>query len=187
MSQTLTAAATQTLLTLLHASSEARLQNLRAPTWADIAACLVAQPNKLWTLAQMEVSGGEVGVLDFDAASASVCFADAAIESPKNRRSLCYDNAALLSRKNHPPAGSAVALAEAMGAQLMDEAQYRRLQQWQACDLKTSTWLQTPAAVRDLGGALFGDCRYGQVFVYHNGADSYYAARGVRCVLSVAL
>ena len=187
MSQTLTAAATQTLLTLLHARSEARLQNLRAPTWADIAACLVAQPNKLWTLAQMEASGGEVAVLDFDAASASVCLADAAIESPKNRRSLCYDNAALLSRKNHPPAGSAVALAEAMGAQLMDEAQYRRLQQWQACDLKTSTWLQTPAAVRDLGGALFGDCRYGQVFVYHNGADSYYAARGVRCVLSVAL
>ena len=187
MSQTLTAVDTRNLLTLLHTRSAARLHALAAPTWADIAACLVAQPNKLWTLVQMEASGGEVAVLDFDATSASVCFADTAVESPKHRRSLCYDHAALLSRKNHPPAGSALALAETMGAQLMNETQYRRLQQWQACDLKTSTWLQTPAAVRDLGGALFGDCRYGQVFVYHNGADSYYAARGVRCVLSVAL
>ena len=187
MPQTLTAANTETLLTLLHTRSAARLHALATPTWADIAACLVAQPNKLWTLAQMEASGGEVAVLDFDAASASVCFADASVESPKHRRSLCFDHAALLSRKNHPPAGSAVALAEAMGTHLMNEAQYRRLQQWQACDLKTSTWLQTPASVRDLGGALFGDCRYGQVFVYHNGADSYYAARGVRCVLNVAL
>ena len=131
--------------------------------------------------------GGEVAVLDFDATSANVCFADATIESPKHRRSLCYDYAALLSRKNHPSEGSALALAETMGAHLMDEAQYRRLQQWQARDLKTSTWLYTPAAVRDLGGTLFGDCRYGRVFVYHNGAESYYAARGVRCVLNVAV
>ena len=135
----------------------------------------------------MEASGGEPSVLAYAAEKGLLWFADTAPESPKARRSLCYDEAALMARTKHPPQGSAMAQAAAMGVSLINAEQYQVLQRIWPCDLKTSSWLATPDAIRRLGGALFGDRRYDTVFVYHNGADSYYAARGFRCVLSLSL
>ncbi|MCB2038570.1 MAG: DUF4256 domain-containing protein [Ottowia sp.] len=133
----------------------------------------------------MEASGGEPDMIAQDPATGALSFCDCAAESPAGRRSLCYDDAALAARKLHKPAGSAVALAASLGIELLDEAQYRHLQTLGAFDTKTSSWLRTPPAIRKLGGALFGDRRYGQVFTYHNGAESYYAARGFRGLLTV--
>ncbi|ABX04463.1 conserved hypothetical protein [Herpetosiphon aurantiacus DSM 785] len=153
--------------------------------WAKIQAKLEQQPAKLWSLAEMERTGGEPDVLAYDPQSDSYLFFDCAAESPAGRRSACYDRAAQTSRKAHPPAHNALDLALAMGIELLTEADYRRLQTFGAFDTKTSSWLHTPSEIRSLGGAIFGDRRYNQVFVYHNGADSYYAARGFRGLLRV--
>lgn len=153
--------------------------------WATVRARLDASPGALDVLARMEATGGEPDVVRHDAASGAVVFCDCSAESPAGRRSLCYDRAARESRREHAPAGSAVEAAADLGAPLLDEAQYRALQALGEFDLKTSSWLATPAEMRERGGALFGDRRYGRVFTYHNGAPSYYAARGFRVALTV--
>lgn len=153
--------------------------------WDAVATKLEANPNKLWSLDLMEETGGEPDVIGFDAKTNEYIFCDCSPESPKGRRSICYDHAALESRKEHKPQNSAEALADEMGITLLTEAQYRELQQLGKFDLKTSSWVQTPDAIRKLGGALFCDRRYDTVFLYHNGAESYYAARGFRGLLKV--
>jgi len=153
--------------------------------WSTVAARLESQGGKLWSLNEMERTGGEPDVIGYDKKTGVVTFCDCSAESPDGRRSLCYDDAALEARKEHRPGGSAVALAAAMGIALLTEAEYRALQELGEFDLKTSSWIQTPAAIRKLGGSLFCDRRYDQVFVYHNGAQSYYAARGFRGSLAV--
>jgi hypothetical protein len=150
-----------------------------------VEARLKAAPAKLRALEAMEASGGEPDVIGRDGRSGPFLFVDCAAESPKGRRSLCYDRKALDARKEHKPADSAMDVAAAMGVELLDEAQYRRLQELGEFDTKTSSWLLTPPAIRKLGGAVFGDRRYDTVFLYHNGADSYYAARGFRGILLV--
>jgi hypothetical protein len=153
--------------------------------WAEVQARLEADAGALRSLQQMEASGGEPDVIGREAQTGRLTFCDCAAESPAGRRSLCYDREALDARKENKPAGSATEQAAAMGIELLTEEQYRRLQQMGEFDLKTSSWIRTPDAVRALGGALFCDRRYGQVFVYHNGARSYYAARGFRGLLRV--
>ncbi len=153
--------------------------------WPAVFARLTSSPEMLKALAAMEASGGEPDVVDHDPASGEVVFVDCSAESPAGRRSLCYDADALAARKANKPGGSAAAMADAMGVRLLTEAEYCRLQTLGRFDLKTSSWIATPAAVRTLGGALFCDRRYDQVFVYHNGAESYYAARGFRGLLRV--
>lgn len=159
----------------------------RHPTteWAKVQDKLKATPEKLWSLNEMERTGGEPDVVGNDAAAEEYTFYDCAAESPLGRRSLCYDRAALDARKANKPQNSVMDIAADMGIEVLTEDQYRELQQLGNFDTKTSSWVKTPAAVRDLGGALFCDRRYGQVFLYHNGADSYYAARGFRGLLSV--
>lgn len=153
--------------------------------WAAIEARLEEKPEKLWSLHEMESTGGEPDVVSQDPKTGEYIFYDCSAESPKGRRSLCYDPAALKSRKEHKPKHSAVGLAAEMGIELLTEEQYRALQQLGKFDTKTSSWLETPADIREQGGAIFGDYRYGHVFVYHNGAESYYAARGFRGSLRV--
>lgn len=153
--------------------------------WGQVSTRLAAQPEKLAVLLAMEETGGEPDVVDAFPESQEFVFCDCSPESPGGRRSLCYDQAALASRKEHKPSGSAVGFAANLGAQLLTESQYRELQELGEFDLKTSTWLQTPPEIRALGGALFGDRRYDRVFVYHNGAESYYAARGCRVCVKV--
>src|SRR5690606_25455958 len=146
---------------------------------------LRAHPVKLWTLSEMERTGGEPDVVSHDRKSGELVFFDCAPESPKGRRSVCFDPEALASRKANKPANSAVGMASEMGIELLTEAQYKALQELGAFDLKTSSWVQPPPAIRKLGGALFCDRRYDHVFTYHNGAESYYAARGFRGALKV--
>lgn len=153
--------------------------------WALVQARLEAKPLKLWSLQQMEASGGEPDVVAFDKKTGEYVFYDCSAETPRGRRSLCYDRAALNARKEHKPKGSAVDVAASMGIELLDEAEYRALQQLGHFDAKTSSWLKTPAAIRKLGGAIFGDFRFGHVFIYHNGAESYYGVRGFRGSLRV--
>ena len=153
--------------------------------WAEVEARLMAQPDKLISLLEMENTGGEPDVVGHHPQTGAFVFFDCATESPKGRRSLCYDQAALWARKQNKPAGSALEMAAAMGIELLTEEQYRALQQLGPFDTKTSSWLYTPPAIRKLGGALFGDRRYNHVFVYHNGAHSYYASRGFRGCLKV--
>jgi hypothetical protein len=153
--------------------------------WAKVQARLEANAAKLWSLGEMERTGGAPDVVGWEAKTGEYVFCDCSPESPEGRRSLCYDREALDSRKEHKPAGSALEEAAAMGVELLTEEQYRELQRLGNFDVKTSSWLQTPAEVRALGGALFGDRRYGRVFIYHNGAQSYYAARGFRGLLRV--
>ena len=181
------AAQTNALLSVLQSRFEHTRVHFADVAWPDIALALQQHATALWSLAQMEASGGEPSVLAYAADKGLLWFADAAPESPKARRSLCYDEAALMARTKHPPQGSAMAQAAAMGVSLINAEQYQVLQRIWPCDLKTSSWLATPDAIRRLGGALFGDRSYDTVFVYHNGADSYYAARGFRCVLSLSL
>ncbi len=154
-------------------------------SWDAVLARLQASPEKLWSLDQMEETGGEPDVVAYDEPTAGYVFMDCAAESPKGRRSVCYDQEALESRKDHPPKTSALEMAAEMGVEVLDESQYRQLQEHGPFDTKTSSWIVTPESVRGQGGALFGDHRYGQTFVYHNGAQSYYAARGFRCLLRV--
>ncbi|MFO1369447.1 MAG: DUF4256 domain-containing protein [Marinagarivorans sp.] len=153
--------------------------------WDALHAKLIGNESALAALTSMEETGGEPDVIGFDAASQQYIFCDCAAESPTGRRSLCYDQAALDTRKENKPKGSACALAAEMGIELLTEEEYRTLQTLGEFDKKTSSWITTPASVRNLGGALFCDRRYGQVFTYHNGAESYYAARGFRGVLRV--
>jgi hypothetical protein len=153
--------------------------------WAKILAKLEADPKKLWSLYEMERTGGEPDVVGFDKKTGKYIFYDCAAESPNERRSLCYDAAALESRKEHKPKDSAVNAAAEMGVELLTEEEYRELQKLGEFDLKTSSWVKTPPDVRKLGGALFCDRRYGRVFTFHNGAESYYAARAFRGSLRV--
>jgi hypothetical protein len=153
--------------------------------WAGIQAKLDAHPEKLWVLDDMEVTGGEPDVVGHDKQTGEYIFYDCSAESPNDRRSLCYDREGLESRKENRPQNNVLDMAAAMGIELLTEEQYRMLQQLGKFDLKTSSWIQTPSAVRKLGGALFCDRRYDTVFVYHNGASSYYAARGFRGSLRV--
>ncbi len=153
--------------------------------WTTVLARLESAPAALKALAEMEATGGEPDVIGLEEGTGRVVFCDCSAESPTGRRSLCYDDDALNARKENKPPGSAVAMAAAMGVDLLTEAQYRALQQLGRFDAKTSSWVATPEDVRALGGALFCDLRYGRVFVYHNGAQSYYAARGFRALLRV--
>jgi hypothetical protein len=153
--------------------------------WARVAAKLAAQPAKLRALAAMEETGGEPDVAGFDPKTGEFIFVDCAAQSPAGRTSVCYDRAGLESRKEHRPKTSALDLAAAMGVELLTAEHYRDLQKLGEFDTKSSSWVQTPAEIRELGGALFGDRRYGQVFIYHNGAQSYYSGRGFRASLRV--
>jgi hypothetical protein len=168
------------LLALLRARFERNLHRHASIAWEEVRERLDASPVVLPILRAMETSGGEPDVIGWDDLNARLLYCDCAPESPAGRRSLCYDEAAWNARKKDRPAGSAVDAASAMGVALMTEAQYHTLQLLGEFDTKTSTWLATPADIRSLGGALFGDRRYGRVFVYHNGAESYYASRGFR-------
>jgi hypothetical protein len=153
--------------------------------WADVLERLEAQPQKLWSIHEMEKSGGEPDVVSISGGKGEIIFVDCAAESPAGRRSLCYDREALDSRKEFKPENSALDMAAAMGISILSEAEYRALQEFGKFDLKTSSWIQTPPDIRKLGGALFCDRRYNQVFTYHNGAQSYYAARGFRGKVAV--
>ncbi|PSR52975.1 DUF4256 domain-containing protein [Adhaeribacter arboris] len=153
--------------------------------WTNIVAKLEANIQKLWSLYEMERTGGEPDVIGYDKNTGEYIFYDCAAESPKGRRSICYDREALESRKEHKPANNALDMAAAMGIEILTEEQYRELQKLGNFDSKTSSWIKTPAEIRKLGGAIYADFRYGQIFVYHNGADSYYAVRGFRGSLKV--
>ncbi len=153
--------------------------------WAKVQAKLEADPVKLWSLGEMERTGGEPDVVGFDKKTGEYIFYDCSPESPKGRRSLCYDLAAWESRKQNKPENSALDVAAAMGIKILTEDEYQSLQKLGNFDLKTSSWLETPSDIRNLGGAIFGDCRFGRVFIYHNGAESYYAARAFRGSLRV--
>jgi hypothetical protein len=172
------------LLQALKARFEKHPQRHAGIEWAAVEARLRGNDKALTSLAAMEQSGGEPDVIGRDS-SGRVTFCDCSMQSPAGRRSLCYDDEALAARKKHKPEGSAVGMAAAMGVELLTEEQYRALQQLGEFDTTTSSWVATPSDVRDLGGALFCDRRYGNVFVYHNGAESYYAARGFRASLGV--
>jgi hypothetical protein len=173
------------LLKALKARFEKNMDRHQGLGWAQVQAKLEANAEKLWSLSEMERTGGEPDVVDHDKKTGEYIFYDCSAESPKDRRSLCYDRDALESRKEHKPANNAMDVAAAMGIALLTEEQYRALQKLGNFDTKTSSWVQTPSAIRKLGGALFCDRRYDTVFVYHNGAESYYAARGFRGSLTV--
>lgn len=164
---------------------EANMSRHEGLAWADVKAKLEANPDKLWSLAEMERTGGEPDVIGYDPKTREYIFCDCSAESPKGRTSVCYDREGLDSRKEHKPKTSAVDLAAAMGIELMTEGQYRTLQKLGPFDSRTSSWVKTPADIRARGGALFCDHRYGHVFVYHNGAQSYYSSRGFRGLLRV--
>lgn len=153
--------------------------------WSDIQARLETAPEKLWALDEMEVTDGEPDVIGQDPDTGEYIFFDCAAESPKGRRSVCYDQQALDSRKEHKPKNSAINMAKEMGISILNEQEYRQLQELGNFDTKTSSWIETPAEIRKLGGAIFADRRYNQIFVYHNGAESYYAARAFRGSLRV--
>ncbi|MCM3038926.1 DUF4256 domain-containing protein [Paenibacillus motobuensis] len=153
--------------------------------WTKVREKLEANTEKLWSLHEMELTGGEPDVVGYDAETDEFIFYDCSVESPKGRRSICYDREALESRKQHKPEDSVMDMVAAMGIELLTEEQYRELQKLGNFDTKTSSWLKTPSDIRSLGGAIFGDFRYGNVFVYHNGAESYYASRGFRGSLRV--
>lgn len=176
---------TTALLQVLQTRFEKNMQRHKGIKWVDVQVRLEARPAKLWSLQQMEDTGGEPDIVAFDKKSGEYIFCDCSAQSPSGRRSLCYDRAALNARKEHKPANSAMDLAAEMGIEMLDEAQYRALQEQGDFDTKTSSWLLTPDRIRKLGGALFGDRRYDTVFLYHNGADSYYGVRGFRGRLRV--
>jgi hypothetical protein len=172
------------LLKTLKARFEKNMNRHKGIEWNKMEAKLNAS-DKLWSLYEMEQSGGEPDVVGYDSKTGEYIFYDCAAESPKERRSLCYDDEALASRKEHKPEGSAIGMAASMGIEILNEEQYRQLQQLGVFDTKTSSWINTPADIRKLGGAIFCDRRYNNVFTYHNGAESYYAARGFRGSLKV--
>jgi len=173
------------LLLALEVRFDQNMKRHKGLEWAKVHAKLTANPNsyreeKLWSLSEMETSGGEPDVVGYDKKTGEYIFYDCSAESPKGRRSLCYDREALDSRKENKPKDSAMDMAAAMGIELLTEEQYRELQELGEFDTKTSSWVKTPATIRELGGAIFCDRRYDHVFTYHNGAESYYAARAFR-------
>ncbi len=173
------------LFNTLKARFEKSMNRHKNLEWARVQAKLEAETGKLWSLNEMERTGGEPDVVGFDKKTGAYIFYDCSAESPKGRRSLCYDREALDSRKENKPKDNALDMAAAMGIELLTEEQYRELQKLGNFDTKTSSWIKTPSDIRKLGGAIFTDYRYGNVFVYHNGAESYYAARGFRGSLRV--
>ncbi|RAS77157.1 DUF4256 domain-containing protein [Priestia endophytica] len=173
------------LLTVLKDRFEKNMNRHKNIKWAKVQAKLDANTEKLWSLNEMEITGGEPDVVGYDKKKDEYTFCDCSVESPKGRRSVCYDHEALESRKKHKPENNAIDMAASMGIELLTEEQYRALQELENFDRKTSSWMKTPTDIRELGGALFCDRRYGHVFVYHNGAESYYAARGFRGSLMV--
>jgi len=173
------------LLSVLKARFEKNMNRHQGLEWANVQAKLEAHTEKLWSLNEMETTEGEPDVVGYDEQTGEYIFYDCSAESPKGRRSVCYDREALESRKKHKPENSAIDMVADMGVELLTEEQYRELQQLGNFDTKTSSWVKTPATIRKLGGAIFCDRRYDTVFVYHNGADSYYAARGFRGSLRV--
>jgi hypothetical protein len=173
------------LFRTLEARFEKNIKHHEGLEWANVQVRLEANPEKMWSLQEMEKSGGEPDVVGFDDKTGEFIFYDCSAESPAGRRNVCYDHEALLARKKFPPEDSSMNMAEGMGIEILTEEQYRFLQKLGKFDLKTSSWLKTPADIRKLGGAIFGDRRYNTVFVYHNGADSYYSARGFRGSLKV--
>lgn len=185
MNKTLTDTERKNLLAILQERFKKNASHHPEIQWDEVRIKLEQHPAKLWSLHAMEMTGGEPDVVGKDSTSGELLFFDCVAESPKGRRSVCYDQEALESRKQHKPAHSAVGMAAEMGIELLTESQYRQLQDLQPVDTKTSSWLATPTNIRERGGAIFGDWRYGQAFVYHNGAESYYAARGFRGCLRV--
>lgn len=181
----LSAAQRKELLSVLNARFEKNKHRHKGIKWAKVQARLEASTEKLWSLNEMEQTGGEPDVVGMDKKTGEYIFYDCAAETPKGRRSVCYDREGLESRKEHQPANNAMDMAAAMGIELLNEEQYRELQQLEKFDAKTSSWIKTPEAIRALGGALFADFRYNHVFVNHNGAQSYYAARAFRGCLKV--
>jgi hypothetical protein len=184
----LSATQTDEIRKILKTRFEKNMNRHKSVEWAAIQAKLEKNPAKLWSLNEMENTGGEPDVVVFPNGSEQTgdyLFCDCSVESPKGRRSLCYDRAALDARKENKPANSALDMAAAIGIDILTEEQYRELQQLGHFDMKTSSWIKTPADIRKLGGAIFADYRYGKVFVYHNGAESYYAARGFRGTLKI--
>ena len=175
----------EALLKVLQARFEKNMNRHQGLEWAKVQAKLEANPEKLWSLHEMESTGGEPDVVGHDKTTDEYIFYDCAAESPKGRRSVCYDHEGQEARKEHQPENNALDMAAAMGIELLTEEQYRALQQLGNFDMKTSSWVKTPAEIRKLGGALFCDRRYGQVFVYHNSAPTYYAARAFRGSLRV--
>lgn len=173
------------LIELLHARFETHNNRHKAIDWLKVEEKLRSNPEKLWSLNQMEKTGGEPDVIGFDEITNQYVFYDCSSESPEGRRSLCFDPEALESRKKFKPNGSAIGMATKMDVELLNETEYRALQKLGKFDQKTSSWIQTPADIRKLGGSLFADFRFNTVFVYHNGAESYYAGRGFRASLRV--
>ena len=173
------------ILNTLQSRFEKNSSRHKSLDWNKIQAKLEANPEKLWSLNEMESTGGEPDVVGLDKKTGEYVFYDCSAESPKGRRSVCYDVEALESRKEHKPKNSAVGMAAEMGIEILSEEEYRELQKLGEFDAKTSSWVKTPAEIRELGGGIYGDFRYGRVFVGHNGAESYYAARGFRGVLKV--
>lgn len=173
------------LLKVLKARFEKNPNRHAGLAWAEVQARLEANPGKLWSLNEMERTGGEPDVVGCDQETGEILFYDCSAESPQGRRNVCYDRAALEARKANKPPDSALDLAAAMGIEILTEEQYRALQKLGNFDTKTSSWLKTPSEIRKRGGAIFGDRRYDHIFIYHNGAESYYGARGFRCSLRV--
>ncbi|MFY7971369.1 MAG: DUF4256 domain-containing protein [Flavobacteriales bacterium] len=185
MKKELSAAQTQSLLSVLQHRFEKNKKRHAQIEWSSVVTRLEKSTSKLWSLEEMEQTGGEPDVVGVDPKSGEILFMDCSVESPSGRRSFCYDKEGWESRKEHRPENNAVDAASEMGVELLNEEQYYYLQSLGTFDTKTSSWLKTPDSVRKLGGSLFGDFRYGQVFIYHNGAQSYYAARGFRGLLRV--
>ena len=181
----LSAAQSKELLSILKTRFEKNMNRHKGIEWAKVQARLEANPGKLWSLDDMEITGGEPDVVGFDKKTGEYIFYDCSAESPKDRRSLCYDREAWKSRKEHKPKNSAIDVAAEMGIEMLTEEQYMELQQLGKFDAKTSSWIKTPADVRKLGGAISGEFRFGRVFIYANGAESYFAARGFRGSLRI--
>ncbi|MBN2074021.1 MAG: DUF4256 domain-containing protein [Dehalococcoidales bacterium] len=173
------------LLRMLKDRFEKNMDRHKGVKWAEVQVKLETNPEKLWSINEMETTGGEPDVIGNDKVTGEHIFYDCSVESPKGRRNVCYDREALESRKEHKPENSAVDMASAMGIELLTEEEYRELQKLGNFDTKTSSWVKTPSAIRNLGGAIFCDRRYDTVFVYHNSAESYYAVRGFRGSLRV--
>ncbi len=173
------------LLQILQKRFEKNMHRHKGIKWADVEKRLRDEPEKMWALNEMEITEGEPDVTAMDKNTGTVIFCDCSPETPKGRRSICYDPEALEARKEHKPKNSAVGMAAEMGIEVLTENEYQKLQELDTFDTKTSSWLKTPEEIRKLGGALFGDKRFGRVFTYHNGAESYYAARGFRGMLKI--
>jgi len=183
--KTLSSSQSEALLRTLKNRFEKNMNRHKGIAWEKVEERLEKNVEKLWSLYEMETTGGEPDIVGYDKKAGEYIFYDCSAESPKDRRSVCYDDEALASRKEHKPKNSAVGMAADLGIELLTEEEYRELQRLGQFDLKTSSWVKTPAAIRKLGGAIFCDRRYNTVFVYHNGAESYYAARGFRGSLRV--